>query len=266
MADRGELQRTELLLGGAALERLRRCTVLVAGLGGTGGGLAVTLARLGVGRLIIADPGRFDWPDLNRQWAADAQSVGRGKAEVYEELLRRVSPALAVESHPEGVRPENVQELVEHVDLVCDNLDIAVEMSLRARMLALARERGIYATSCPIIGFGAFVAVASPDGPGMEAFLQRLGQVLTEQRWPEALRRVYTPEHLDRIAECLRLRQPVPSLAIATLVSAAACSTEALLILLRGVLQPWREPLALPRVLMIDLFRMSYQVLDVEEL
>ncbi len=49
-------------------DRLRNATVIVAGVGGVGGIQAVTLARFGIGKMILIDPGAFDPPDMNRQY------------------------------------------------------------------------------------------------------------------------------------------------------------------------------------------------------
>src|SRR3954462_14568363 len=70
------------LIGPAEQERLRRSRVAIAGLGGVGGIHLVTLARLGIGGFHIADPDRFELANFNRQYGANVQSLGRGKAEV----------------------------------------------------------------------------------------------------------------------------------------------------------------------------------------
>ena len=78
------LNRTSRLIEPRLLKRLRQSRLLIAGCGGVGGAVALTLARLGVGQLVLADPGVFDAPDVNRQWAADSDTLGRNKAEVVE--------------------------------------------------------------------------------------------------------------------------------------------------------------------------------------
>ncbi|MDH5493048.1 MAG: ThiF family adenylyltransferase [Myxococcales bacterium] len=61
--------RTTMLLEQGGMDLLARRCVAIAGCGGVGGATAITLARLGVGKFILADPGIFDEPDGNRQWA-----------------------------------------------------------------------------------------------------------------------------------------------------------------------------------------------------
>lgn len=259
------LTRTELLLGPKAIDRLRKSAVLVAGLGGTGGAQAVTLARMGIGRFVLADPCTFAPPDVNRQWAADASTMGQNKAEVYAKWLGNIIPGTRVEVHPEGVTEQNVEALVGKVDLVCDNLDVKVDLSLRARMLDLARRRGIYSTSCPILGFGAFLAVASPVGCSMEPLLAFLEQVTERSEIPDLFREIHMPQHINCLERNSR-NGLLPTVSLAPLISASLCATEVTLILLRGQIEPWREPLVLPQVVMMDLFRGTYQVRNIEEL
>lgn len=44
---------------------LKNAKVVVAGVGGVGGIEAATLAQMGIGELVIFDPGVFDEPDMN---------------------------------------------------------------------------------------------------------------------------------------------------------------------------------------------------------
>ena len=50
-----QFSRTELLLGGEAMEILKDARVAVFGIGGVGGYVAEALARSGVGTLILTD-------------------------------------------------------------------------------------------------------------------------------------------------------------------------------------------------------------------
>ncbi len=85
------LDRNARLLGREAQARLARAHVLVLGLGGVGSFAAEALARAGVGRLTLVDGERVDETNLNRQLHALDGEVGRFKAEVLAERLRRIS-------------------------------------------------------------------------------------------------------------------------------------------------------------------------------
>ena len=62
--------RTQMLLGEAALARLRSSRVAVLGLGGVGSWCAEALARAGVGALTLVDEDTVSESNLNRQCCA----------------------------------------------------------------------------------------------------------------------------------------------------------------------------------------------------
>ena len=65
-ADRNEaFLRTEMILGPAALDKLRRSHVAVFGLGGVGSYAAECLARSGVGALTLVDQDTISVTNIN---------------------------------------------------------------------------------------------------------------------------------------------------------------------------------------------------------
>ena len=67
MTDNNQFQRTEMLIGEEALERLKKSAVLVFGLGGVGSYVCEALVRAGVGKLEIVDKDVVDITNINRQ-------------------------------------------------------------------------------------------------------------------------------------------------------------------------------------------------------
>ena len=88
-----EFSRTELLLGGAALERLRNARVAIFGIGGVGGYVTEALARSGVFHLDLIDKDDVDLTNINRQIIALHSTVGRPKVEVMKERILDINPA-----------------------------------------------------------------------------------------------------------------------------------------------------------------------------
>ncbi|MBA4388702.1 MAG: hypothetical protein C0404_12025, partial [Verrucomicrobia bacterium] len=156
------LNRTVRMIGREAVDTLRTRRVAIAGCGGVGGAACITLARMGVGRFTLADPGLFDEPDINRQWAANGGTLGKNKTAVHEEILHTINPDVEVRSFSDGVTEENIEAFLDGADLVVDCLDIAVPGHLRSGMSRRAWERGMYCISAPTLGFGGFVITASP--------------------------------------------------------------------------------------------------------
>ncbi len=259
------LNRTGKILNEEALGALRKARILIAGCGGVGGAVALTMARLGVEHFTVADPGRFDEPDVNRQWAADTSTLGLNKAAVYADRLRRINPDLRVRLHPEGVHWKNVDALVADADLVIDCLDVSVDGLLRARMFRRAEEKGIHAITAPVLGFGAFVVIASPNGMSMDPMLEFLNDPSGIPKLPPLFRSFYSSSCIEAMERDMASGK-LPSISIGPVLTGALVSTEALLILTKGHLTPWREPVCLPNVLMMDSFTGRFQVIKISEL
>ncbi|MBQ8578864.1 MAG: tRNA threonylcarbamoyladenosine dehydratase [Clostridia bacterium] len=91
--------RTEMLFGKSGMERLARATVAVFGLGGVGGQAAETLARSGVGRLVLCDNDTVSVTNRNRQLFATAETTGMIKTEAARARLLAVNPDLKLDVH-----------------------------------------------------------------------------------------------------------------------------------------------------------------------
>lgn len=85
-------QRLEYLFGKDNLEKLNKATVAVVGLGGVGGITAISLARSGVGNIIICDYDRVDITNINRQIIANTKNIGQLKTDVLEEMILDINP------------------------------------------------------------------------------------------------------------------------------------------------------------------------------
>ena len=107
------LERTALLVGGEALQAMKRATVVVAGLGGVGAYAAEMTARAGVGRMIIIDSDKVSESNRNRQLLALCSTVGRPKTEVMAERLLDINPELQIIKVEEYLTEDNVAALVE---------------------------------------------------------------------------------------------------------------------------------------------------------
>jgi tRNA A37 threonylcarbamoyladenosine dehydratase len=134
------LDRNARLLGLPAMERLARARVVVLGLGGVGSYAAEALARAGVGALLLVDGERIDETNVNRQVQALDGEVGRLKAEVLAERLRRIAPAAAVEAFCARYDEGTAERLVPSagVDYVVDAMDtVTAKLHVIDRSLTL---------------------------------------------------------------------------------------------------------------------------------
>lgn len=100
--------RTALLLGSAAMEKLKNAKVAVFGLGGVGGYVVEALARSGVGALELVDHDDISITNINRQILATRSTVGKGKAETAKQRVLDIDPEIAVTARKEFFGPDTM--------------------------------------------------------------------------------------------------------------------------------------------------------------
>ena len=130
--------RSELLLGPAAMARLARARVAVFGLGGVGGHAAEALARGGVGHLELFDKDVVDATNLNRQLAATVADIGRPKAQVMAARCRAVAPGVEAVPRELFYLPDTAAEApLDGFDYIVDAVDtVAAKLELVCRAKA----------------------------------------------------------------------------------------------------------------------------------
>jgi len=149
-------------LGVEGQRRLLETGVLVAGLGGLGGFVLESLARLGVGRIAGVDRDVFDETNLNRQLLSDHKTLGLSKAEAARERILRVNPAVeftAYSSPFQALGPEAFRGL----SAVFDCLD---DIPSRRELSARCADAGVVLIHGAIAGWCGQVAVC-PPGKGI---------------------------------------------------------------------------------------------------
>jgi sulfur carrier protein ThiS adenylyltransferase len=135
------------------LAALRRSSVGIAGAGGLGSNVAVSLARAGVGRLVIADFDRIVPSNLNRQQYFVDQ-VGRLKVEALRENLARINPFSRCEVHAVRLNRRNVPKIFRDVDVLVEAFDAAeAKQMIIETWLGRFPERPVVAAS-GLAGFG----------------------------------------------------------------------------------------------------------------
>jgi len=119
------LERTELLIGKEAVERLASKKVLIVGLGGVGSFAAEFIARAGIGNLTIVDGDVVDVSNKNRQLPALNSTVGLKKAQVMADRIKDINPDINLRVIDSFQRPEHTMQLVadEKFDYVMDCID-----------------------------------------------------------------------------------------------------------------------------------------------
>jgi len=104
--------------------KIRSKIVGIAGCGGLGSNCAVALARVGVGKLIIADFDTVEISNLNRQYFF-ADQVGKPKVIALEENMNRIDSAVSIESHQVTLSKENIPVIFKDCDVIVEAFDKA---------------------------------------------------------------------------------------------------------------------------------------------
>lgn len=131
--------RTALLLGENGVERLRRASVAIFGIGGVGSFATEALARAGVGRLLLVDPDAVAESNLNRQLIALHSTIGRNKAEVMRERILDINPDADVTALPLFYEAATVDAVsLSGYDYIVDAIDtVSSKLLLIERAMAL---------------------------------------------------------------------------------------------------------------------------------
>ena len=136
-----QFARTELLLGRAALDKLRQSHVAVFGIGGVGGYTVEALARSGVGHFILVDSDTVSITNLNRQIIALQETVGQYKVDVMAERIHSINPDAVIEVHKCFFLPENQEEFdFSKYDYVVDAVDT---VAAKIAIVMQAKEAGV---------------------------------------------------------------------------------------------------------------------------
>lgn len=139
MADR--FSRTELLLGGDAMDKLRAARAAVFGVGGVGGHVMEALVRSGIGAIDLIDSDTVSVTNINRQIIADSETVGMLKTDAAEQRIMKISPECKVTKHNIFYTPETADELDLSVyDYIIDAIDTVsgkIELAVRAEKLGV---------------------------------------------------------------------------------------------------------------------------------
>ena len=145
--------------------------VAIAGMGGVGGFHLLTLARLGVSKFNIADLDSFELANFNRQAGASMLTIGRDKVDVLAEQARQINPGCVIETFPNGVDNNNVDQFFSNVDLYVDGLDF---FAIEARQMVFAHchKHGIPAITVAPLGMSAGLLNFLPGQMSFEDYFQ----------------------------------------------------------------------------------------------
>ena len=109
--------------------RFSNSTVAICGLGGLGSNVAFSLARAGIGKLILIDFDHVDISNLHRQ-QYKASQVGMKKTTALKENLLEIAPYLTADTYTVRITEENIPTLLSDADIICEAFDRAEEKAM----------------------------------------------------------------------------------------------------------------------------------------
>lgn len=133
--------RTAMLIGEDALNKLQSSKVAVFGIGGVGAYVAEALARSGVGAIDLIDSDNVSESNINRQLIALHSTVGRPKTEVMAERIYDIDPHIKVNCINMFYLPENAHEIdISRYDIIIDAIDT---VSSKINLAVRAQQEGV---------------------------------------------------------------------------------------------------------------------------
>ena len=154
-------------LGISGQKKLLESRALLLGVGGLGGTIAQLLARMGLGRLVLADGDLFTEDNLNRQAFCLEQTIGRSKVAVARAEISRINSSTDVESFEGFVAEKELSSLIQGVTVSIDALD---NMSSRFRLEKACKDARVPLVHGAVAGFTGQVTTIYPEDVGLRAF------------------------------------------------------------------------------------------------
>ena len=104
-------------------QKFTSACVAICGLGGLGSNVAISLARAGVGKLILIDFDKVDISNLHRQ-QYNVSQLGMYKTDAMKQTLSEIAPYCEIVTHTEKITEDNLS-LIADCDIVCECFDNA---------------------------------------------------------------------------------------------------------------------------------------------
>lgn len=110
-------------------QKIKKSIVGIAGLGGLGSAIAIALARIGVGRLVLVDFDMVEPSNLNRQQYFVHQ-IGMPKVEALQKNIATINPYVKIQTYQEKLDRNNVERIFKEAEVVVEAFDRAEEKAM----------------------------------------------------------------------------------------------------------------------------------------
>ena len=163
---------------------LAKSKVAIIGAGGLGGHLILSLARLGIGHLVIIDRDVFDETNLNRQALSTSESIEFSKSETATRIIGYINPGVIISPFMVKIETSNADKMLDDVNVVVDALD---NISDRFVLEKAAKRLKIPMVHGAVAGFEGQVMTIFPDDPGLKSLYGSDQADKNKRKSPEAI-------------------------------------------------------------------------------
>jgi len=134
-------------------EKIKRSVVGIAGLGGLGSAVAIALARIGVGTLILVDFDVVEPSNLNRQQYSVSQ-IGMPKVEALLENISTINPYVRVRPFNEKLDQNNVESIFRDAAVVVEAFDRADDKAMLINVVSEKMPEKYIVAASGVAGYG----------------------------------------------------------------------------------------------------------------
>jgi sulfur carrier protein ThiS adenylyltransferase len=134
-------------------QRIKKGIVGIAGLGGLGSTIAIALARIGVGTLILVDFDVVEPSNLNRQQYFIHQ-IGMPKVEALQENISKINPYVKTHLYNEKLDKNNVERIFKEATVVVEAFDRAEEKAMLINVISEKMPDTYIVAASGVAGYG----------------------------------------------------------------------------------------------------------------
>jgi sulfur carrier protein ThiS adenylyltransferase len=134
-------------------QKIKKSVVGIAGLGGLGSAIAIALARIGVGKLILVDFDVVEPSNLNRQQYFIHQ-IGMSKVEALQKNIAIINPYVKIQTYQEKLDRNNVERIFQEAEVVVEAFDRAEEKAMLINIISEKMPDKYIVAASGVAGYG----------------------------------------------------------------------------------------------------------------
>jgi len=133
--------------------KIKTSIVGIAGLGGLGSAIAIALARIGVGKLILVDFDVVEPSNLNRQQYFIHQ-IGMPKVEALRKNIAGINPYVKIQIYQEKLERTNIERIFQEAEVVVEAFDRAEEKAMLINAISEKMPDKYIVAASGVAGYG----------------------------------------------------------------------------------------------------------------